>query len=155
MPEYIEPQPGPQETFLGSDADIVLYGGAAGSGKTYALLLEAMRYAATVPFFDSVMFRRTTVEIRRPGGLWAESLKLYPYANGIPVAHNLLWRWPGYGTVKLAHLEHEADIFAWHGSQVPCICFDELTTFLRSQFFYLLSRNRGLTNVRPYIRASC
>jgi predicted phage terminase large subunit-like protein len=46
-------------------------------------------------------------------------------------------------------------VLDWHGSQVPLICFDELTTFTRYQFFYLLSRNRGTTGVRPYIRASC
>jgi predicted phage terminase large subunit-like protein len=57
--------------------------------------------------------------------------------------------------VKLSHLEHESDIYAWHGSQVPCICFDELTTFTKAQFFYLMSRNRSPAAVRPYIRASC
>jgi predicted phage terminase large subunit-like protein len=57
--------------------------------------------------------------------------------------------------VKLSHLEYEHTVLDWHGSQVPCICFDELTTFTRHQFFYLLSRNRGTTGVRPYIRASC
>ena len=150
----IMPQPGPQEAFLGSDADIAIFGGAAGSGKSWALLLEAMRYPSKRPF-DSVMFRRNTTDIRRPGGLWSESIKLFPHAGGIPVQHQLTWRWPGAGNVKLAHLEHETDVFAWHGSQIQCLCFDELTTFTRSQFFYLLSRNRGAVGVRPYVRASC
>ena len=151
----IMPQEGPQLAFLGSSADIAIFGGAAGSGKSWALLLEAMRYPSRVRGFDAVMFRRNTTDIRRPGGLWAESMKVFPFGQGIPVNHLLLWRWPDGGSVKLSHLEHENTVLDWHGSQVPLICFDELTTFTRHQFFYLLSRNRGLTGVRPYIRASC
>ena len=153
--QAIMPQPGPQEAFLGSDADIAIFGGSAGSGKSWALLLEAMRYPSTVRGFDSVMFRRNTTDIRKPGGLWAESMKLFPFANGVPVAHNLTWRWHGGGTIRLSHLEYEATVLDWHGSQIQCVCFDELQTFTRYQFFYLLSRNRGMTGVRPYIRASC
>lgn len=153
----IIPQPGPQRKFLASDADIALFGGAAGSGKSWALMLEAMRYPSDkrFPYFDSVMFRRNTTDIRRPGGLWSESMKLFPYAGGMPISHNLTWRWPAGGSVKLSHLEHEHTVLDWHGSQVPCICFDELTTFTSYQFWYLLSRNRSMTGVRPYIRASC
>lgn len=151
----IRPQIGPQEAFLASDADICLFGGSAGSGKSWALLLEAMRYPATVRNFDSVMFRRNTTDIRKPGGLWSESMKLFPFSGAMPISHNLTWRWPTGGSVKLSHLEHETTVLDWHGSQVPCLCFDELTTFTRYQFFYLVSRNRGITGIRPYIRASC
>jgi predicted phage terminase large subunit-like protein len=151
----IMPQVGPQTAFLSSSADIAIFGGAAGSGKSYALLLEAMRYPSKMLGFDTVMFRRNTTDLRRPGGLWGESERLYPHAKAIPISHRLEWRWPGRGMVKLSHLEHESDIYAWHGSQVPCICFDELTTFTKAQFFYLMSRNRSTVGVRPYIRASC
>ena len=151
----IEPQPGPQTQFLACSADICIYGGSAGSGKSFGLMLEAMRYPTQVPGFDAVMFRRNTTDIRKPGGLWDESMKLYPHARGVPVNHQLTWRWPGKGAVKLSHLEYDTTVLDWHGAQVPLICFDELTTFTKYQFFYLLSRNRGMTGVRPYIRASC
>jgi predicted phage terminase large subunit-like protein len=154
-PEVITPQTGPQERFLSTPVDVCVYGGSAGSGKSYGLMLEAMRYPSTRNGFDSVVFRRNTTEVRRPGGLWAESMKLYPGAGGIPVAHNLVWRWPGRGTIKLSHLEYETTVLEWHGSQIGCLCFDELTTFTKAQFFYLLSRNRGMTGIRPYVRASC
>src|SRR4051812_4407863 len=154
-PEVIAPQAGPQEQCLAAEADIVIYGGSAGSGKSYGLTLEAMRYPSTVRGFDSVMFRRNTTDIRRPGGLWAETMKLYPQAGGVPTSHTLTWRWPDRGAVKLSHLEYETTVLEWHGSQIGCLCFDELTTFTKHQFFYLLSRNRGMTGIRPYVRASC
>lgn len=152
---HFSPQPGPQTAFLDSIADICIYGGSAGSGKSFGLMLEAMRYPYRKPGFDAVIFRRNTTDIRKPGGLWDESMKLYPHANATPVNHTLTWRWAGGGSVKLAHLEYDNTVLDWHGSQVPLICFDELTTFTKFQFFYLLSRNRGMTGVRPYIRASC
>jgi predicted phage terminase large subunit-like protein len=151
----VSPQPGPQEAFLSSLADIAVFGGAAGSGKSYALLLEGMRYAQNTIGFDTVLFRRTLVDLRRPGGLWSETEKLYYHAGGYPVMHRLEWKWPAGGSVKLAHLEHENTVFDWHGSQIGLICFDELTTFTEAQFFYLLSRNRSPAGVRPYIRATC
>jgi predicted phage terminase large subunit-like protein len=151
----IQPQPGPQEKFLNSEADIAIFGGAAGSGKSYALLLEGVRYPQKVPGFDTVIFRRTMVDLRRPGGLWSETEKLYYHAKGYPINHRLEWRWAAGGMVKLAHLEHENTIYDWHGSQIGCICFDELTTFTKQQFFYLISRNRSPTTIRPYIRATC
>jgi predicted phage terminase large subunit-like protein len=158
MPEggmHIRPQTGPQEMFMESSADVVIYGGSAGSGKSYGLMLEAMRYPSSVKGFDSVVFRRNTTDIRKPGGLWDESMKLYPHARGVPINHQLMWRWPGKGSVRLAHLEYDSTCLDWHGSQIGCICFDELTTFTRYQFNYLLSRNRGMTGIRPYVRASC
>lgn len=151
----IYPQPGPQQAFLESYADIAIFGGAAGSGKSWALLLEMLRHAPDVAGFDAVMFRRNVTDIRRPGGLWAESLKVFPFAGGVPLNHRLEWRWPRGGLVKFAHLEHDKTVLDWHGSQVAAIGFDELTTFTRYQFFYMLSRNRSTTGVKPYIRASC
>jgi hypothetical protein len=61
----IRPQAGPQEQFLSSSADIVIYGGAAGGGKTYGLLLEPLRHVL-YPFFRAVIFRRTFPQITNP-----------------------------------------------------------------------------------------
>jgi predicted phage terminase large subunit-like protein len=150
----IKPQAGPQERFLGSSADIAIYGGAAGGGKSWALLLEPLRHVTRNKEFAAVFFRRNTTQVRNPGGLWDESAKLYPLAAGRPVQHTLEWSWPRGGRVKFAHLEHESTVYDWQGAQIPLICFDELTHFTKSQFFYLLSRNRSMCGVRPYMRAS-
>ncbi|MBU3640007.1 phage terminase large subunit [Polynucleobacter sp. AP-RePozz3-80-G7] len=151
----IQPQPGPQTQFLATSADIAIYGGAAGGGKTWALLLEPLRHVVTNTEFAAVFFRRNTVQVRNPGGLWDESNKLYPLMYAKPVSHVLEWHWPKGGRVKFAHLEHENTKLDWQGAQIPLICFDELTHFSRSQFFYLLSRNRSMSGVKPYIRATC
>lgn len=151
----IKPQPGPQEMFLGSSADIAIYGGAAGAGKTWAVLMEALRHVTTVKEFAAVFFRRTTVQVKNVGGLWDESMKLYPLTGGTPTSHVLEWKWQEGGKVKFAHLEHESNKLDWQGSQIPLIVFDELTHFTLTQFFYLISRNRSMCGVRPYVRATC
>ncbi|MBD3831878.1 MAG: phage terminase large subunit [Brevundimonas sp.] len=153
-PTVIRPQPGPQETFLGSSADIAIYGGAAGGGKTWALLMEPLRHIAN-PGFGAVFFRRSTVQVRNEGGLWDESEKLYPIIGATPREHVLSWEFPTGATVSFAHLEHDKTVLNWQGSQIPLICFDELTHFSQKQFWYMVSRNRSMCGVRPYIRATC
>lgn len=156
MAKLIRPQPGAQENFLKSDADIAIYGGAAGGGKSFALLLEPLRHVILNQGFAAVFFRRNTTQIRNPGGLWDESLKFYGGIPGAePVQQPLEWKFSGGGKIKFAHLEHESTVFDWQGAQIPLICFDELTHFTKAQFWYLLSRNRSMCGVRPYIRATC
>lgn len=150
----IRPHDGPQTNFLSCEADIAIFGGSAGGGKTWALLLEALRHATDNPKFSAVYFRRTTTQIKNPGGLWDQAMKLYPLVGGIP-SYTLEWRWREGGKVKFAHLEHEASKLDWHGAELPLILWDELTTFTSSQFWYLMSRNRSMSGVKGYIRASC
>lgn len=150
----IRPQAGPQESFLSTPADIAIYGGAAGGGKTWALLLEPLRHISNKEF-GAVIFRRTTPQIRNEGGLWDESSSLYPHVGGDPKEHTLEWKFKSGATVSFSHLEHEKNVHDWQGSQIPLICFDELTHFTARQFWYMLSRNRSMCGVRPYVRATC
>jgi predicted phage terminase large subunit-like protein len=150
----IGPQPGPQTAFLASRADIAIYGGAAGGGKSWALLLEPLRHVWRGDF-GAVFFRRSTVQIRNEGGLWDESAKLYPHAGARAREQALEWRFPSGASVSFGHLEHERTVHDWQGSQIPLIGFDELTHFSARQFFYMLSRNRSMCGVRPYVRATC
>jgi predicted phage terminase large subunit-like protein len=152
--EQIKPQPGPQEIFLSSPADFAVYGGAAGGGKTWALLLEPLRHIANSGF-GAVIFRRNSVQVRNEGGLWDESAKLYPLIQAEPQESILQWKFPAGAKLKFAHLEHEKNKHDWQGSQIPFIGFDELTHFSMSQVFYMLSRNRSTCGVRPYVRATC
>ena len=69
-----------QELFLRSNADITIFGGSAGGGKTAALLFEPL-YHKHVQGFEAVIFRRTIADITRSGGLWDESRKILPVSR--------------------------------------------------------------------------
>lgn len=150
----IRPQEGPQTAFLSSSADITVYGGAAFGGKSFGLLMEPLRHVDNADF-RAVIFRRTSPMITNPGGLWDDSHKLYPHADGAPLASNpRRWLFPSGSRISFHHLQHEKNVFDWQGAQIPFIGFDELTHFTEYMFFYMLSRNRSMCGVRPYIRAT-
>lgn len=151
--ETLGPQAGPQTEFLTTSSDIAIYGGSAGSGKSFALLLEALRHVKNSAF-SGVIFRRNTTQVRNPGGLWDESRQLYTRMNATAKDISLEWLFPSGMKMKFSHLEHEKTVFDWQGSQIPYIGFDELTHFSESQFWYMLSRNRSMSGVRGYIRAT-
>ena len=148
-------QPGPQSEFLRTPADICIYGGAAGGGKTVGLILEPLRHVRRVANFTAVFFRRTTPQITNPGALWDESRNFYPRLGGVSHLGAREWRWPHGGKIKFAHLQFDTTVYDWQGAQIALICFDELTHFTAGQFFYMVSRNRSTCGVRPYIRATC
>ena len=153
--ETIAAQPGRQTEFLRSPADMCIYGGAAGGGKTAGLILEPLRHVGRIANFTAVFFRRTMPQITNPGALWDESLNFYPRLGGTPHLRMREWRWPRGGKIKFSHLQFETTVYDWQGAQITLICFDELTHFSAHQFFYMVSRNRSTCGVRPYIRATC
>lgn len=150
----IRPQKGPQEIALACPADILLYGGQAGGGKTYKLLMGHLRWHHHRAF-RSIFFRRTTVHIRSPGGPWDEAGMMYPAVRARAIDHQLTYVFPSGSRAKFAHLEHETDVNNYQGSQIPLINFDELTHFTLKQFRYMLSRNRSIHGFPCKVKASC
>lgn len=143
-----------QEEFLASSADITIYGGGAGGGKTWSLLIEPLRNI-NVPGFGAVIFRRSIPEIINEGGMWDEANGIYPYMGGMKNSQKHSYIFPEGSRISFAHLQYEKDLTTWRGSQIALIEFDQLETFTKNQFFYMLSRNRSTCGVRPYIRATC
>lgn len=155
------PQPGPQTQFVTSRADIAVFGGAAGGGKSYSLILNDLYWIGN-PAYRSVIFRRTFPQIRNPGGLWDTASMIYPYVGGKPNESRLEWRFPhpqnpkqGGALIKFSHLQYEADKLQHQGLEYARIAFDELDHFSETTFFYMLSRNRSTSGVRPYMRGTC
>ena len=150
----IRPQPGPQEMFLSTPADVAVYGGAAGGGKTFGLLLDPVRHTDNGQF-GAVLFRRVGTLITEEGALWDESEKVYLPLGAHPREHKHEWVFDSGATIKFAHMQHEKDRLNWQGTQIPYIGFDELTHFTKKQFMYMLSRNRSTCGVRPCVRGTC
>lgn len=156
----IAPQKGAQERFLNSHAQICIYGGAAGGGKTCGMLIDAVRWKGKEGY-GAVFFRKNHNQIFSQGGLWDESVKLF---SGIPFACPQLGRsrWVfrdargrEVSKISFAHIERDQDVHKWQGSQICGLYFDELTHFSERIFFYMLSRNRSTCGIFPYVRASC
>lgn len=123
--------------------------------KTFGLLLEPLRYMNN-PDYNATIFRRDYTQVTSPGGLWDSSRKIYRYVKGsqplkTPKLH---WTFKRGASVNFAHLGCDEDCDDWQGSQLTMMGFDELTHFSEYQFFYMLSRNRTDSGVKPYVRAT-
>lgn len=151
----LAPQPGRQWQASASPADIVIFGGAAGGGKTYWTLLEVLRHCQK-PGFGGVIFRRESPQITAEGGLWDTARSLYQQIGARFLENPVKQvRFPSGAKVTFTHLQHEKDRFGWDGAQIPFLGWDELTHFTEKQFWYLQSRMRSTCGVKPYTRATC
>ena len=147
------PQKGPQTAFLSTPADIAIYGGAAGSGKTYSVLLDPLRFLKVKEKFPYTIFRRTTPQITNPGGLVDEAMKLYLPIGASPTYLRFDFR--GGLHIRFAHLEKENTVYDWQGTSIPAMAFEELTHFTKNQFFYMLSRLRSVSGFGGSVKATC
>lgn len=165
----IAPNSPKQEMFLSTTADVAIFGGGAGGGKTWSLLIDPLRHIEN-PEFRAVIFRRTSPQITNSGGLWDQSERIYSLIGGEPRKYRLEWEFPridgkpGTGAqIMMRHLEFDKNVYDWSGTEVTMIAFDELTGqaefpgtgFSRFQFTYLMSRNRSTSGIKPYIRCTC
>lgn len=163
----IGPQPGPQTKFLEAWADIVIFGGARGGGKSFALLMDAMRYCIDRPDgkggiqkavkgYNALILRSSYKQILSSGGLLSASQKIYPYLGAEFGLNAMRWKFPAAGsTVDFGHLDHEGDKNKYLGLELPYIGFDEVNMFSESQFWFMLSSNRSTLGVPSRVRATC
>lgn len=155
----IAPQPGPQTMYLASKADITIYGGAAGGGKTRGTLMFPLKHIVRSPAkgFRMVIFRRTYNLIMQAGSIWDESFQIYPYVGGVSTeSPTPTWRWNTHDIeITFSHMQyHPKDTYAKKGMQAELIAFEELTEFEKAQFFYMASRNRSRCGVKPQMIAT-
>lgn len=134
------PWPGKQTQFHRSNAFELLYGGAAGGGKSDCLLMEALRYAH-VPGYSAILFRRTFPQLSQAGGLIPRSRELFS-GRAAWSEERKTWTFSSGATVSFGHMAHESDMYDYQGSAFAFIGFDELTHFTESMYRYLFSRAR-------------
>lgn len=103
----IEPQPGKQTLAMNIKADVIVYGGAAGSGKSHLLLMHPLKYCLNDPNFNGIFFRRVTKQLIGAGGLWQESGKMYKAFKPTEKLQTLTRRFPKGATLQFAHMELE------------------------------------------------
>ena len=107
------------------------------------------------PRFNSVIFRRNNTQIFTNGGLWDSAMAMLPLIGAVPKkTPNPQFIFPSGAKVVFGHLERYADCLSYQGSQIPLICFDELTHFDEDVFWYMFSRIRSDSGVDGYIRAT-
>lgn len=140
-----------QLAFMQRGEDEVLYGGAAGGGKSDALVIEALRQVE-VPYYKGLILRKTFPQLSE---LIEKSLRYYPQA--FPKARyndqKHTWTFPSGAKIIFGSLQHEKDKYNYQGKAYDYIAFDELTHFTFDEYIYLKSRNRpNGPGTRVYMR---
>ncbi|MDA8968101.1 terminase family protein [bacterium] len=148
------PNEGPQTEFLAASEREVLFGGAAGGGKSFGLLADPMRYFSN-PNFNGLILRRTNDELREL--IW-KSQELYPRAfQGAKWAEKKSqWTFPSGAKLWLTYLERDQDVLRYQGQAFSYVAFDELTQYPTDfAWNYMRSRLRTTDPTLPiYMRAT-
>ena len=148
------PNEGPQTDFLAASEKDVLYGGAAGGGKSFAMLIDPLRYCH-IKEHRALILRRSMPELRE---LIDKSRELYPKAfKGAKFREvEKLWSFPSGAKIEFGFLEKDADVYRYQGQAYSWIGFDEIT-HLPTEFGwnYLASRLRTTNpNLETYLRCT-
>ena len=148
------PNDGPQTDFLAAPETDVLYGGAAGGGKSYAMLVDPLRFAHRAAH-RALILRRSMPELRE---LIDKSRELYPKVfPGCKFREvEKIWTFPSGAKLEFGFLERDADVYRYQGQAYSWIGFDEIT-HLSTEFSwnYLASRLRTTDpEITPYMRCT-
>ncbi|MGH9929004.1 MAG: terminase large subunit domain-containing protein, partial [Pyrinomonadaceae bacterium] len=135
-----------QRDFLEVQCEEVLFGGAAGGGKSEALLMW-LAEGVHVPSYSGIVFRRTYAQLEKSNeSLVAKSQRMYRGLGGEYNASGHFWRFPSGARIEFGHLQHATSIYDYQGPAFHRCAFDELTQFTEDQYLFMFSRQRATTD---------
>ena len=141
-----------QRAFMSAGETEVLFGGAAGGGKSYGQMVDALCFALKYPRSRQLILRRTYPELEK--SLIRTSLVLFPREVYTFNASSHTGKFKNGSTVDFGYCGAENDVYQYQSAEYDVIRFDELTHFTEAQYLYLISRVRGANPYPKQIKSS-
>ncbi len=141
-----------QKEFIDTEATEVLFGGAAGGGKSHGQLIDALLFALRYPRSKQLILRRTYPELEK--SLIRSALAIYPRELFTLNSSSHMGRFKNGSVIDFGHCAGEFDVFQYQSAEYDVIRFDELTHFSESQYIYLISRVRGSSGYPKQIKST-
>ncbi len=150
--KYVPHKPHPKQAeFLELPTREAMYGGAAGGGKSDALLMAALEYVH-VPGYSAILFRRTYQDLNLPGAIMARSHEWLAGTDASWNGTDKRWTFPSGAVLSFGYLDTDRDRFRYASAEFQFIGFDELTQFPEGWYRFLFSRLRRRQGVNVPLR---
>lgn len=141
-----------QLAFMSAEESEVLFGGAAGGGKSYGQMVDALVFALKHPGSKQLVLRRTYPELEK--SLIRTSLALFPRSLYSFNSTSHTGRFKNGSTVDFGYCGTENDVYQYQSAEYDVVRFDELTHFTENQYLYLISRVRGVNGYPKQVKSS-
>ena len=141
-----------QQAFINASAPEVLFGGAAGGGKSYGQVVDALLFALKYPKSRQLILRRTYTELEK--SLIRTAQELYPRDIFQYNSSKHYGKFPNGSIIDFGYCDKEDDVFKYQSAEYDIIRFDELTHFTEFMYKYLTTRIRGVNNYPKQVKSS-